>query len=188
MRSIKAPGWIAWGILLLAAPGAVLSPLTGSGIQSLATSVTVWHKYTVTAIANGANGCANANGCWQVNGVLGAIKAADVNQNITLFGLPANGAVNGYRFKTSTACTGTTTLTIGLGTASNTQLYAAGDSYDLQAAVSATNLTTTFPLLFGSDTASAVSGVVPMISTGSNIDQVTAGCSFDVHVLWAVLP
>jgi len=150
----------------------------------------VWTKYTVTAIANGVNGCANANGCWQVNGVLGANKTAGLTQSVTLFQLPANGYLNSYRIKSATACTGTTTLLTGFGTASNPNLFlvSAITGYDLMAAVSATNLSLALPLVMGSDTTAAVNVVGSLTSTVSNIDQIVTGCSFAVWALWSVLP
>ena len=150
----------------------------------------VWTKYTVTAIANGANGCANANGCWQVNGVLGANKTAGLTQSVTLFQLPAAGYVGFFRIKSATACTGTTTLLTGLGTAGNANFYmvSAVTGYDLQAAVSATNITTALPVAVGSTTTAAVNIVASLTTTVDNIDQIVAGCSFNVWVLWSVLP
>lgn len=149
----------------------------------------LWTGYTVTAIANGANGCANANGCWQVNGVLGANKTAGLTQSVTLFQLSANGYIAAYRIKTATACAGTTTLTTGLGTASTPNFFlVSAIGYDLKAAVSATNITTALPLAMGSDTAAAVNAVASLTATVDNIDQITAGCSFTAWVLSAVLP
>lgn len=148
-----------------------------------------WQTFTVTAIANGVNGCANANGCWEVNGVLGAIKTAGLTQNVTLFQLPANGYVQAYRYKTALACTGTTTLKAGLGTASSANLYLVSSTgYDLMAAVSATNVTTALPLAYGADTAAAVNIVSSLTSTVQNIDQTTAGCSYTISVEYGVLP
>jgi hypothetical protein len=148
-----------------------------------------WAKYTLTAISNGTNGCVNANGCWQVNGVRGANKAAALTQNVTLFVLPANGHVVAYRIKTATACTGPTTLVTGLGTTGSTGLYlAASPGYNLKTAVSATNVTTGAPSAVGSDTAASTSIVASLTATVSNVDQTVAGCSADFHLLWGVLP
>lgn len=149
-----------------------------------------WTKYTVTAIANGVNGCANANGCWQVNGILGANKTAGLTQSVTLVQLSANGYVSSYRIKSATACTGTTTLLTGFGTASTPDLFlvSAVTGYDLKAAVSATNFTVALPLVAGSDTTAAVNLVASLTTTVDNIDQIVAGCSFTVWVLWSVIP
>lgn len=149
-----------------------------------------WVKYTVTAIANAVNGCANANGCWQVNGVLGANKSTGLTQSVTLFQLPANGYIQNYRIKSATACTGTTTLLTGLGVTGSTDLFlvSAVTGYNLKTAVSATNITTALPLVSGSTTADTVNAVASLTSTVDNIDQIVAGCSFSVWVLWSVLP
>ncbi len=162
------------------------SSITGA----LPTSIPAWNSYTVTAIANTVNGCANANGCWQVNGILGANKTAGLTQSVALAQLPANGYVLAYRVKSLVACTGTTTLLTGLGTASTPSLYSvsAVTGYNLQSTVSATNLTTLLPVAMGSDTTAAVNVVASVISTVANIDQIAAGCSFSVSVLSAILP
>ncbi len=175
---------LAISLLLLAASA------FGQGLTFTPGRNMYWNKYTVTAIANGANGCANANGCWQVNGVLGANKSAALTQSVTLAGLPANGYVSEYRIKSATACTGTTTLLTGLGTASTPNLYlvSASTGYDLQAAVSATNLTMSLPIAAGSDTTAAVNLVASLTATVDNIDQIAAGCSFAVWVLTSTLP
>ena len=149
----------------------------------------VWSKYTLTAIANGVNGCANANGCWQVNGVLGASKSAALTQDVTLFQLQANGWVDSVRMKTALAFTGTTTLTGTIGTATNNVFYLS-TLFDLKAAVSATNFvpTTGLTVGLGSTTTAAVNIVVGLIATVNNIDQIVAGSSVDVWVQISVLP
>jgi len=168
---------------------------TGSGsinatLLNGSSSYPVWTKYTVTAIADTVNGCANANGCWQVNGVLGAIKTAGLTQAVTLFQLPSNGYLTSFRIKTALVCIGTTTLLTGLGTASTPNLFmvSAGTGYDLTAAVSATNLSTSLPLVMGSDTTAAVNVVANLTSTVDNIDLIVAGCSFAVWTLTSTLP
>ena len=166
----------------------LVSLCLGSNIQ--VGSVPIWNVYTVTAIANTVNGCANANGCWQVNGVLGAIKTAGLTQSVTLVQLPANGYVSAYRIKSATACTGTTTLLSGLGTTANANLFlvSAVTGYNLKTAVSATNLSLALPLVMGSDTTAATNLVASLTSTVANIDQIVAGCSFTVWTLTSVLP
>jgi hypothetical protein len=179
-----------WGCWLILFAGLAKDARASSITPGLPTSIPSWSSYTVTAIANGVNGCANANGCWQVNGALGANKTAGLTQSVTLAQLAANGYVLAYRVKSLTACTGTTTLLTGLGTSSTPSLYSvsAVTGYNLQSAVSNTNLTTLLPVAMGSDTTSAVNLVASVISTVANIDQVAAGCSFAVSVLSAVLP
>lgn len=167
-----------------------LSTTTPFSIVRTPAVVAAWNTYAVLAIANGTNGCANANGCWQVNGVLGANKAAGVTQALTLAALPANGYVEAFRIKSSTACTGTTTLRAGLGTTGTPDLFmvSASTGYSLIAAVSNTNITTANPLVQGSDTVAATNLVVNLTSTGSNIDQLAAGCAFTVSALIGILP
>lgn len=150
-------------------------------------SVAAWKKYSLVAIANGVNGCANANGCWQVNGVLGANKAAGLTQDVTLFQLPARGHIGNWRIKTATACTGATTIKTGLGTTGNNVLFRAL-TYDLMAAVSDTNLTNGPTAGAGSDTHAATNIVASVITTVENIDQVASGCAIDFYLSWAVLP
>lgn len=169
--------------LLLCAACWAQTPQTGG----VGPTIEVWYRYTTTAIANGVNGCANANGCWQVNGVLGAIKTAGLTQAVTLFQLPANGYISHYRVKTATACTGPTTLTATLGSTGSTTLFSTA-LYDLKAAVSATNFTNVAPLVTGSDTAAATNVVAGLIATVANVDGIAAGCSWDTWIKWAVLP
>lgn len=146
-----------------------------------------WSKYTVTKIANAVSGCANANGCWQVNGGTPVNATAGLTQSITLFQLPANGFVHDARVKTSTACAGATTIVITLGTTgSGTWLVVT--PYDLKAAVSATNYTASPLTHVGSDTSIATNILAAMTTTVSNVDQITAGCTFNVSTLVSVLP
>lgn len=146
----------------------------------------VWVKYTVVAIGNGSGGCANSNGCWSVNGGTAVNKAAALTQDVTLFQLPASGAVvTTPVIKTATACTGTTTLTATIGT-TNSDTFFTTSLYDLKAAVSNTNLSTGLAVHLGSDTAVATNVVAGLIGTVQNIDQIVAGCSFSVWVMWSV--
>lgn len=163
------------------------SPFVTAGASG---SLPIWSAYTLTAISNGSNGCINANGCWQVNGVLGANKSAALTQAITLFQLPASGFVSNFRIKSVIACTGTSTLRSGLGTATGPDFFmvSASTGYDLQAVVFATNITTVLPLAVGSTTTAAVNLVANLTSTSGNIDQIAAGCSFTVWILTAILP
>jgi len=150
-------------------------------------SVPAWKKYSLLAIANGVNGCANASGCWQVNGVLGADKAAALIQDVVLFQLPGSGKISDWRIKTSTACTGTATANTGLGTAANNVLFRA-QAYDIQAAPAATNLTEGPTAGAGSGTSAAINIVASLITTVNNVDQLVTGCAVDFWVLYSVLP
>lgn len=150
-------------------------------------TVAAWGKYALVAIANGVNGCANANGCWQLNGVLGANKSAALTQDVVLFQLPAKGHVTDWRIKANTACTGTTTAKTGLGTTGNDVLFRA-QTYDIQAAPGNTNLANGPTAGTGSDTHAATNIVGSLITTVADIDQLVAGCAVDFWVLWGVLP
>jgi hypothetical protein len=146
-----------------------------------------WRKYALVAIANGVNGCANANGCWQINGVLGANKAAALTQAVTLFTMPARGYVSGISMKVAVRCTGAATATTGIGTASSVGLYAAAAAHDIDTVVAATNL---YDALAAPGRATAASEAVnaDLVTTVNNIDQLVAGCAVDYWVLSGVLP
>ena len=149
-------------------------------------SVPAWAKYALVKIANGVNGCASANGCWQVNGVLGAAAAANLTQDIVLFQLPARGFVDAERIKSNVACTGPASVAAGLGVAGTVGFFRTRD-YDVQAVVSNTNLTNelTNP---GSTTAAAINVEANLVTTVQNVDQIADGCAVDYWVKWGVLP
>jgi hypothetical protein len=155
--------------------------------SNIKTDVMLWKKYSLVAIANGVNGCAHGTGCWQVNGILGANKAAALTQDVVLFQLPAKGKVTDWRVKTATACTGTATAITGLGTTANDVLFLAA-SYDVQAAPAATNLQEGPTAGTGGGTAAATNIVASLITTVNNVELLVAGCGVDVWVEWAVLP
>ena len=150
-------------------------------------AVPAWAKYSLVAIANGVNGCANANGCWQVNGVLGANKTAGFTQDVVLFALPPNGQVTDWRMKTTSACTGTATALSGLGVTGNNVLFRP-QTYNIAVAPGNTNLSTGPTAGAGTDTAAGTNVVASLITTVQNVDQLVAGCQVDYSVLWAVLP
>lgn len=148
-----------------------------------------WFKYSVVAIANGANGCANAGGCWQVNGVKGANKAAALTQDIALFTLPARGYIEKVRFKTTTAFTGGTTSVISdVGTSGTAGYFVTGLTYNLKTAVGDTNLSNPILTAIGSDTAASRSITFRVTNTVDNISAITTGSAVDVWVKWGVLP
>lgn len=170
------------GVEIRLADDSASAPLS-SGVGG---SVPAWAKYALLKIANGVNGCASANGCWQVNGVLGAAAAANLTQDIVLFQLPARGFVDGERIKSNVACTGPASVAAGLGVAGTVGFFRTRD-YDVQAAVSNTNLTNelTNP---GSTTAAAINVEANLVTTINNVDQIADGCAIDYWVKWAVLP
>jgi|WetSurMetagenome_2_1015567.scaffolds.fasta_scaffold01336_8 hypothetical protein len=146
-----------------------------------------WRKYSLVSIANGVNTCANANGCWQVNGVYNSIRLAGLTQDVVLFQLPANGYVSDMRIKTAVACTGTTTAVTGLGTAGSHELFRV-HTFDIQAAVAATNKSDTIAAA-GSYTTAAENVVASLITTSGAeyIDTLAAACAVDYWLLWGVL-
>ena len=150
-------------------------------------TVAEWTKYSLVAIANGVNGCASANGCWQVNGVLGAAKTAGLTQDVVLFALPARGHVENWRIKSAVACTGATTIKTGLGTTGNNVLFRAL-TYDLKAAVGDTNITSGPTAGAASDTHAATNVVASVITTVENVSDIAAGCAVDFWIHSVVLP
>jgi hypothetical protein len=170
---------VADGNVLVSDHGAVSAPPGGT--------VPAWAKYSLVAIANGVNGCANANGCWQVNGVLGANKTAGFTQDVVLFALPAKGKVTDWSIQTVAACTGATTALSGLGTTGNNVLLHA-QTYDIMAAPGATNLTEGPTASAGSGTSAGTNIVASLVTTIANVDQLITGCAVDYEVMWAVRP
>lgn len=174
--------------------GRVLSTNVGAGTYPVAlnstitgSAVPVWVKYALVAIANGVNGCANAAGCWQVNGVLGANKTAGFTQDVVLVALPARAHVTDYRIKVAVRCTGATTALTGLGTTGTNSLYRTLN-YNLDQAVAATAIANGPPTAGGSDTHAATNLIASLITTVANVNQLVAGCAVDYWALWGVLP
>lgn len=161
--------------------------LSGTASAASGGTVPAWGKHSLIAIANGVNGCANANGCWQVNGILGANKAAGLTQDVVLAALPAKWHVTDWSVKTAVVCTGATTALSGLGVTSNNVLFRAR-SYDIAAAVSDTNLTTGPTAGAGANTAAGTNLIGSLITTVQNVDQLVVGCGVEYSVLWGVRP
>jgi hypothetical protein len=115
-----------------------------------------------------------------------ADAAASPSQDVPLFTLSANGSVDDIRVATVVACVngaGTAQLT-SVGLTGDMDYYATGLTYDLEAAVSDTNLL--YPTLSarGSTTVAAI-GVYSTVTSGTgNVDGWTDGCSFKVNVRW----
>ncbi len=147
------------------------------------TGVPAWTHCTVTNSTT--NLVVSGVGCTAAT----IAKAAAATQSIPLFQLPANGYVHNFRIKTSTAFAGTTTLLAGLGTASSANLFlvSAVVGYNLNAAVTVTNLSTALPLVGGSNTTAAVNLVLTLTATIDTLDAISAGV-VDVWILWSVLP
>ena len=148
------------------------------------TSVPMWRKYTLEAVANGTGTCAAANGCWSVNGLYAADKAAGFTQTITLFTLPANSNLQQARYKTRAAFAGTATATCTFGI-TGTTTFITTTVYNLQTAVSDTNLGFHRSGLVPNNTAAAIDVTATITTTVNNIDQITTGSLLDVWVLWS---
>jgi len=149
--------------------------------------VASWKTVTLTAIANGVNGCATAAGCWQINGALGAAKAAALTQDINLlYTMPANWMVHGYRVKPLAACTGTTTAVTYFGTTVRpTDFLNAG--YDIQAAPADSNIESGAPHAEATSTIAATWNA-RITTTVQNVDQLVAGCSVRYSGFVSVVP
>ena len=149
-----------------------------------------WRKDSVLLIANGVSGCTNANGCWQVNGFLGPSTVASVIQPIPMPSLGANMWIDAVRLKTSTACGGALkAITIdAIGDSNGSSYYSSSLTYDLKAAVSATNKVDVLLTVVGADTTVSSNLSVRVRTSGANVDQIAAGCAFDVWTRWSNLP
>lgn len=143
-------------------------------------------KYTLTKTANGAGGCSNANGCWSVNGGTAVNATAGLTQDVTLFTPAAGYYVHDWSIETATACSGATTITTGLGTASDNDFYTAPD-YNLKAAVAVSNFRDRGTALSGRKTKSSEAVVGSLVTTVENVDQIAAGCAVNYFVCWSVL-
>ena len=157
-------------------------------ITDLPATAAAWKNYVVTKIANGAGGCANAAGCWSVNGGTAVAADAQLTQDIVLFQLPANGFVDPLaRVKTATACTGATTALItDFGLTGTAAYYKTGLTYDIAAAVTATNLLSTAFTALGADTAAATNVTARITTSVANVDQLVTGCSVSISLKWGV--
>ncbi len=176
-------------LLLLSSIGH--AQLGGGGIigtRPVTPAIPEWQRFRVTKIANGVAGCANANGCWQVNSGTPVAAIAGLTQALVLFQLPAGGFVHGARLKSRVACSGATTITVSLGVTGNVTFFVSS-LYDLIAAVADTNFSTTLAAgAAGSTTNAAINVVAGLTTTVQNIDAIANGCSFDAWVHWASLP
>jgi hypothetical protein len=175
-------------VILVVVSVVVVAMMTlGQSIQTQQPAIPVWTKYSLVKIANGVNGCASANGCWQVNGVLGAAAAAGLTQDVALATLPAKWHISDWVVKSVTACAGPATASTGLGVTANTTLYRAA-TYDIEAAVSDTNISSGPTAGAGTITAASTGLVASLVTTGSNVDQLAAGCAVDYKILMGVRP
>jgi hypothetical protein len=178
-----------WGIRVrgLIAVLAAMAAAAGVALGQAQQGVPTWRKYALVKIANGVNGCANADGCWQVNGVLGPNAAAGLTQAVPLFTAPARAYVTAASLKLAVRCTGAATATTGLGTASAVGLYVAAAAYNIDTVVAATNTYNALATA-GRATDAAETVNADLVTTVNNIDQLVAGCAVDYWIYWGVLP
>lgn len=166
----------------------LVSPFTQAQyVQTYDPALTRWYKYSLVKIANGVNGCANANGCWQVNGVLGPNAAAALTQSVTLYTKPARGYVSAASIKVATRCTGATTVTTGMGAGVTTGFFIAAAAYNPDTVVADTNLYNASATP-GRATAAAEVVTADIVTTVDNIDQLVTGCAIEYWTLQGVLP
>ena len=123
------------------------------------------------------------------NGLVTA-KTAGTTQYLIVANLPDNFFVTAAGVEITATCSGTATFIVyGIGDRSNSTYYLNGASYSLlQTAGRGDNEFK--PTLTGQG--SSVNGgngvTLQLRSTGSNIDQIAAGCAFRLDVLWGVYP
>src|ERR1041385_3329615 len=112
-------------------------------------------------------------------------KAAQITQSVTVFALPANGKILDCTVKTTTAFTGTTTLTSTLGvTGSLTGCI--GTAYDMKAAVSNTNFSVALPATPIVSFA-GTNVILALTSTIDNLSSISAG-AISIWLTWSTLP
>jgi hypothetical protein len=178
-----AGGSVGWVCTAAGTPGtwAAFGGPIGPGSTSNGVAV-----QDVKVIANGVNGCASANNCWEVNGILGPALAAGTSQSGIYFPSPRGAGiyVRDVRIKSIVACTGTTTAALGVSTSAG-YVYVAAAAYDIQAAVADANL---WPKAgqslvntgAGSDANTTIGAVVS--TTGGNVNALNAGCEFKIWI------
>ncbi len=111
-------------------------------------------------------------------------KAAGVTQSVVMFALPAKAVITSCYIKSNTAFTGTLTLTGSVGVTGS--LTGCLGVYDLQAAVSNTNLSAaalTTPIV----SIAGTNLILALVSTIDNLTSVSAG-SVSVWITWSILP
>jgi len=147
----------------------------------------VWQKITVSN--SGSNLTVACVPTTTNCGTATVAKAAATTQSVTVYTLPANGYVLGCpQVKTTTAFTGTTTLTSTLGVTGALTFFFS-TVFDMKAAVSATNFapSNNICLAQGSTTRSSIAVILALTSTVENISSISAGV-VEVQIPITVLP
>lgn len=117
--------------------------------------------------------------------VVTTAKAAATTQSLTIFALPAKALVLSCVIKSTTAFTGTTTLTATLGI-TGTLTACVSTPFDLKAAVANTNFSVALPATPIVSYA-GTNLILALTSTIDNISSISAG-AVDVTITWEVLP
>jgi len=131
-----------------------------------------------------ANSSTNLTVTNQAGTVVTTAKAAAVTQSLTIFALPAKAMVLSCVLKSTTAFTGTATLTATLGI-TGTLTACVSTPFDLMAAVSNTNFSVALPAPIVSYAGTNL--ILALTSTVQNISSISAG-AVDVTITWQVLP
>ena len=132
-----------------------------------------------------ANSSTNLTITNQAGTVVTTAKAAATTQSLIIFALPAKAMVLSCVVKSTTAFTGTTTLTATLGI-TGTLTACVSTPFDLMAAVSNTNFSVALPTTPIVNYA-GTNLILALTSTVQNISSISAG-AVDVTITWEVLP
>jgi hypothetical protein len=176
---------LKWGlemraiILLLASAVGLLGQ--GAAVHYLPTNPGATIQSAKWAVANSSTNLTVTN---QAGTVVTTAKAAAVTQSLTIFALPVKAMVLSCVIKTTTAFTGTTTLTATLGI-TGTLTACVSTPFDLQAAVSNTNYSVALPAPIV--TYAGTNLILALTSTVQNISSISAGAA-DITITWQVLP
>jgi len=176
---------LKWGvemraiILLLASAVGLLGQ--GAAIHYLSTNPGAVIQSAKWAVANSSTNLTVTN---QAGTVVTTAKAAATSQSLTIFALPVKAMILSCVLKSTTAFTGTATLTATLGV-TGTLTACISTSYDLEAAVSNTNFSVALPAPVV--TYAGTNLILALTSTVQNISSISAG-AVDVTITWQVLP
>lgn len=161
----------------------VFNPSSGGGSPSLRVC-----KYTSEKTAGSWTQTASV-GCAAV--IAPQAAEEDTAQTINIFTLPARSMVGPAVVKSTTACTGATTIIVtDIGVGSNGSFLLNSAAYDLKEAPGDTNFTS------GVDEATdlrvqsyaAVIVNVTVETSVENVDDIADGCAFEIGVVYAVIP
>ena len=132
-------------------------------------------------------------GNWVITGVAASTSqaaAGATSQAINVTTLSAGWFLpSAPTVKTAVACAGITAITVAsIGVTGAASQIAAALTYDLKAAVSATNLLVPTLANLGPNTIASTTLTVTVSGAAQNISSITDGCSFSVSALVGVRP